>query len=148
MAVAEAEDLALSAFDSICRGLERGRFPQLTGRDDLWRLLVVITARKVSHLVRDQRRQRRGGDARQALDDVSLEEVIGNEPTPEFVAQFAEETDRLLTLLGRDDLRRVALWKLEKYTNEEIAQRLGCAPRSVDRKLRLIRSLWEEELVP
>ena len=43
---ADEEDVALSAFDSFCRGAEQGRFPQLDGRDDLWHLLVVITVRK------------------------------------------------------------------------------------------------------
>jgi hypothetical protein len=33
---ADEEDVALSAFDSFCRGAERGRFAQLDDRDDLW----------------------------------------------------------------------------------------------------------------
>ena len=56
--------MALSAFDSFCRNAERGRFPQLADRDSLWRLLVVITARKAAHLVRDETRQKRGGGDR------------------------------------------------------------------------------------
>src|SRR5262245_52985050 len=44
--VVDEEDAALSAFDSFCRGAERGRFPDLADRDDLWRLLVVLTVRK------------------------------------------------------------------------------------------------------
>ena len=47
LAVADAEDVALSAFHSLCRGAERGRFPQLQDRDNLWKVLVVITARNV-----------------------------------------------------------------------------------------------------
>src|SRR5947209_4556116 len=43
----DEEDVALSAFDSFCRGAENDRFPQLCDRDNLWPLLVVITARKV-----------------------------------------------------------------------------------------------------
>src|SRR5260370_6120356 len=39
-AVEDEEDAALSAFDSFCRGVDRGRFPRLADRDDLWRLLV------------------------------------------------------------------------------------------------------------
>src|SRR5262245_52572189 len=39
-AVADEEDVALSAFDSFCRNAERGRFPELLDRDGLWRLLV------------------------------------------------------------------------------------------------------------
>src|SRR5690349_4606330 len=45
-AAADEEDAALSAFDSFCRGAARGRYPRLDDRDDLWRLLVVITERK------------------------------------------------------------------------------------------------------
>jgi hypothetical protein len=40
----DEEDVALSAFDSFCRGAEAGRFPRLGDRADLWQLLVVITA--------------------------------------------------------------------------------------------------------
>ena len=47
---ADEEDVALSAFDSFCRGAEQGRFPQLLDRDNLWRLLVTITARKAFRL--------------------------------------------------------------------------------------------------
>jgi hypothetical protein len=45
---ADEEDVAICAFASFCRGAAQGRFPQLADRDDLWRLLVVVTARKAS----------------------------------------------------------------------------------------------------
>jgi hypothetical protein len=37
---------------------------------------------------------------------------------------------------------------MEGHTVEEIAARAGCAPRSVKRKLQLIRDLWEDEEPP
>jgi DNA-binding CsgD family transcriptional regulator len=37
---------------------------------------------------------------------------------------------------------------MEGYTTEEIAGRLGRAPRTVERKLRMIRSLWEQPSEP
>src|SRR5262249_22722064 len=49
--MAGAEDVALSAFANFCRGVEQGRFPKLHDRDDLWRLLFVITERKAIKLV-------------------------------------------------------------------------------------------------
>src|SRR5260370_40284598 len=58
---ADEEDVALSAFHSFCRHAEAGRFPQLSDREGLWRLLVVITARKAAHLLRDEGRLKRGG---------------------------------------------------------------------------------------
>lgn len=151
---ADGEDVALSAFDSFCRGAEGGRFPQLADRNDLWRLLVVITARKAVDLATYEGRRKRGGglvrgeEVLQSPDSSggSLDHFVGPEPTPEFAAQVAEEYQRLLVLLDDDVLRSVALAKMEGYTNEEIAARLGCVPRTVERKLRVIRSLWAQEV--
>ena len=40
------------------------------------------------------------------------------------------------------DLRTIAAWKMEGYTTEEIAAKLRRAPRTVERKLDLIRQRW------
>jgi DNA-directed RNA polymerase specialized sigma24 family protein len=136
---ADEEDVALSAFDSFCRAAEAKRFPQLADRDDLWRLLVALTARKASHFVRDECREKRGGghilDERMLTsgDGAGLDQIIGAEPTPDFAAQVAEECRRLLDLLGDDKLRFIAISRMEGYSTEEIAGRLGCAPRTVER---------------
>ena len=57
----DEEDAALSAFNSFCAGAARGKFPQLADRDDIWRLLVVITARKAMAQANREGRQKRGG---------------------------------------------------------------------------------------
>jgi DNA-directed RNA polymerase specialized sigma24 family protein len=152
---ADEEDVALSAFDSFFRGAEQGRFPDLADRDGLWRLLVLMTARKAMHLRRDEGRQKRGGGAHFVSDtpndpneDSVLGQVLGREPTPEFAAQMSEECERLLSGLGDAELKSVALLRMEGYTVEEIAARLGCVARSVKRKLQLIRGIWEKELAP
>jgi len=153
---ADEEDVALSAFESFCDGAARGRFPQLTDRDDLWHVLVTITARKALQLMRHEQRQKRGGGAVRGesafhegpgadSEPAGPDQVIGSEPTPEFAAQMVEEYDRLLGQLGDADLRRVAVWKMEGYSNLEIADKLGCVPRTVERKLGLIRTLWSQE---
>jgi DNA-directed RNA polymerase specialized sigma24 family protein len=148
---ADAEDVALSAFDSFCRNAERGGFPQLRDRDDLWRLLAVITARKASRLLRDEGRQKRGGGMRpvEASDEDDQEEILeqtfSREPSPELAAQMTEEYERLLHLLNDDQLRQVAVWRMEGDSVDEIAAKVGCAPRSVKRKLQTIRILWEHE---
>src|SRR5204863_137490 len=56
------EDVALSAFKSLCLGAEHGRFPQLDDRDDLWRLLAVITVRKAIDLQRRRRPEAAGAE--------------------------------------------------------------------------------------
>ena len=151
---ADEEDVALSAFDSFCRRAGRGQFPQLGNRDDLWQLLALITARKAVDLVQHDRRKKRGGgdvDGESALfgpdgTGPGFDRVVGSEPTPEFAVQMAEECRRLLDRLGDDDLRAVALWRMEDRTVEEIATLLGCVPRTVERKLRMIRDIWSSRL--
>jgi DNA-directed RNA polymerase specialized sigma24 family protein len=147
--VADEEDVALSAFHSFCQAAEEGRFPRLDDRDDLWRLLVVLTGRKAAHQVRDEMRAKRGGG--QILgeadlgDEAVLGAVVGSEPTPEFAAEVAEQCRRLLDRLGSDELRSIAVWQMEGYTVEEIATRLAVSARSVARKLNVIRDRWSEE---
>ena len=148
---ADEEDVALSAFDSFCRGAERGRFSWLEDRDDLWQLLVVITVRKAADQANHERRLKRGGPGQGGVaqapsgEGPDLEQVLGREPTPELAALVAEQCQRLLGLLGEEDLRSIALLKMEGYTNEEIAQRLGCARRTVQRRLNLIQDVWQHE---
>ena len=144
---ADEEDVALSAFDSLCRRAEAGRFPRLADRDDLWQLLFVITVRKALNLVRHEGRASRGRGRVFSLSDLPASEVdrlLGGGPTPELAAQMTEECRRLLDVLGDDTLRSVALWKMEGYTDQEIAGRLGCIRQTVGRKLKLIRDLWSD----
>jgi DNA-directed RNA polymerase specialized sigma24 family protein len=150
---ADEEDAVLSAFDSFCRGAEQGRFPRVQDRGDLWNLLVAITVRKVSDQVQHERRQKRGGgavlgeaDLVRGRDDRAFEDIIGSEPTPQLAAEMAEQCHRLLGLLQDEDLRSIALLKMEGYTNDEIATRLDCVRSTVQRKLNLIRSRWEQEV--
>ncbi len=46
--VSDEEDVALSVFETFCRAAEDGRFPNLSDRDSLWRLLVRMTAPRPS----------------------------------------------------------------------------------------------------
>jgi DNA-directed RNA polymerase specialized sigma24 family protein len=156
--VADEEDVALSAFDSFCQGVAGGRFPQLDDRDNLWRILVTITARKVFKLNSKNMRQKRGGHllvdlASQPMEEsgsanFNLDQFLAKGPTPEFAAQAAEEFERLLSLLPSQEMRVIAKWKMEGYTNEEIAAQIGCVLRSVERRLRTIRACWEGQGEP
>src|SRR5438094_407512 len=152
---ADEEDVVQSAFHSFFRGVARGRFPRLNDRDDLWRLLVVITARKALDQLAHEHSQRQGGGTLQGesrispgetkWDAAAIEQVVGEEPTPEFAAQVAEQYQRLLDRLGDESLRRVAVWKMEGCTNDEIAERLDSSRRTVARKLETIRIIWSQE---
>ena len=133
----------------------QGRFPQLDNRDSLWRLLVVITANKGDQQLAYTHRQKRGGgpvadptginrQGRLPMRRPSWNSSV-LEPTPDFAAQVAEEYRRWLELLGDDTLRQVAVWKMEGYGTDEMAEKLGCSRRTVTRKLEAIRILWSDE---
>jgi DNA-directed RNA polymerase specialized sigma24 family protein len=153
---ADENDVAQSAFATFCRRAARGQYPQLRDRDDLWALLVRITARKAINLTRHERRQKRGGgrvmadatppgSADSSAAGSPIDQVVGREPTPEFAALVAEECRRMLDRLGDGNLRQIAIWKMEGYTNAEIAAKADCAVPTVERRLRLIRKTWDQE---
>jgi DNA-directed RNA polymerase specialized sigma24 family protein len=153
---ADEQDVVQNAFLSFFGNVARGRFPRLADRHDLWPLLVVITTRKAADLIHHHQRRKRGAGAVRGESawlnpaagrgtDPGINQVPGPEPTPEFAALMSEECRRLLDLLNDPGLRSVALWKMEGYSNDEIGARLGRSRGTVERKLKLIRRLWEQE---
>ncbi len=150
----DESDVRLAAFNSLCTGARDGRFPKLNDRHDLWQVLMMITERKAIDAIRREHRQKRGGgqvrgesvfvtnDGLSGSSAPGIEQIIGGEATPEFAALAAEECRQRLEQLDDAKLRQVALWKLEGYSNQDIAERLGCVVRSVERKLNGIRDVW------
>jgi RNA polymerase sigma factor (sigma-70 family) len=153
-AVEDEEDLAISAMNSFFRRAAGGQFPKLSSRRDLWTILMTIVARKtVNRLKKDQALKRGGprigrgsfghdGDGRCSV----VMELMDSEPAPEMLAELNEELHRRLTRLDGEQLREVALLRLQGFTNPEIAERLGVAERTVRRKVYRIRREWTEAL--
>ena len=152
----DEEDVALSAMFTFFRGMEEGRFEHVVGRDDLWKLLVTITARKIYGQQRHTMREKRGGgrvrgesafqsaDSDQDLAD-GIGEVLGREPSPELAIMLVENTQEFLEGLEEESLIQIARMKLEGWSNDEIALQLGCVRRTVERKLERIREKWEKK---
>ncbi len=142
---ADEEDIALEALHSFCLDAAQNKFPQLRTHDDVWSLLVLITAREALALKQARHHRKRGGSGILGLGgEHDLDRIVGSEPSPAFAIEVAEEQQRLLWLLPSDDLRQVAQWKLEGWTNEEIAVKLDCHVRTIGRKLKQIRETWEK----
>lgn len=151
--VEDEEDAALSAMNVFFRGIREDRFPLLDRRENLWPLLVRIAAHAAARQIQRGARKKRGGgrvrgESALGWNDQSLaaiEQVVGDEPTPEFAAQVAEQCQILLAALDDDSLRTIARLKLEGYTNREIAAQIDRAERTVEWKLKLIRQTWEAQ---
>jgi DNA-directed RNA polymerase specialized sigma24 family protein len=96
-AAADEEDVIQNAFHRFFRGVSAGRFPQLADREDLWRLLVVITARKALNQLARERSKRRGGGTVQGESGIS--------PLPLVVARFHETTSSVRGRMKTPSLR-------------------------------------------
>jgi hypothetical protein len=59
--------------------------------------------------------------AGEAEEESLLGQLLSREPAPEVAAQVSEACARLLGRLGDDELRQVALLRMEGYTVEEVA---------------------------
>jgi len=153
--VADEEDVVLGAFDSFLKRAKDGGFPKLRDRDNLWPLLVRITACKAKDLIQHDLRDKRGeGKVRgesaffgspAADGELGIEQIVGREPTPEFALHVTEQRERLMQALGDETLRGVARMKLEGYTNKEIAREFQTSLRTIERKLWVIRTKWSHQ---
>lgn len=148
----DEEDVALSAFDSFCRAAREGRCEELDKPDGLWRLLLRMTERKCIDRHRHRTRLKRGGG------NVRGESVFGGpgqgggigdvvdlEPTAESEALCAVQLRSRLDGL-KPEHREVAIARLEGDGIAEIAERLGVAQRTVERRLEYIRAKWAKDL--
>lgn len=142
---ANEEDVVVSAFTSFFRALEENRASCLQTEDEIWRLLVTLTARKAIKLLRHEGRAKRNHFLTEAADS-KLDDIVGTEPTPEFAAALIDEFRLLNERLVDDEMRMIAFWKMEGFSNTEIAQELNCSVRTIKRRLAVIRSLLADEI--
>jgi DNA-directed RNA polymerase specialized sigma24 family protein len=148
--VRDEDDVANSAFFSFCEGVKAGRFPRLDSRDDLWAILFTIVVSKAAQYTRSEMRQKRGGgkiiqasgDAGDGTRCDLLANLQSAEPTAADAAMMVEDLRKLLQELGDGNLQQIAIWKMEGYTNREIANMIGKSEPTVERKLKIIRETW------
>lgn len=152
-AVADEEDVAVTAFQSFLCRCRKGGYPGLRDRDELWRLLVTIAVHKAKNQVRDQTCQKRRSVS---IPDQSLlphdfgpiprEFLASEEYSPEMAAMVSDSLQQLLAIFPDGELRQIVLYKIEGCTNDEIASKIGRSLPTVERRLKLIRKKWRREL--
>lgn len=143
----DEHDVAQSAFIALCSAVQSGRYKDVSDRIGIWKLLAVITLNKAKNRAARDNCQRRGGGRTKSVDvELELQQIASPELTAEEQLSVHEECERLLGMLRSDELQRVAILKVEGHTNEEVAERLDCSRRSVQRRLNLIREIWASEI--
>ena len=149
--ILDEEDVALSAFKSFCLGAQDGKFGEIAGRDEFWKLLYCIGARKAGAQVRHHHALKRGGgnvvgeSAFVSKEEYKrgIEQVSDVQPTAITLDDFLRDCEGLFEQLDTDEMRTIAMLRIEGYSVDEIANRMGCAKRSVERRLNLIRQIWK-----
>lgn len=151
--VIDEEDIALEAFNTFLHRCRQGRYPDLRDRDDLGRLLVAITLRRTKNRVRDIMRQKRVGgvpanpsEPMVAHDFQAFDLLPGTDPSPDVLAALTDTFQKFLSLFVDGEVRSIVLYKLEGRSNSEIAAAIGRSVPTVERRLRLVRQRWLEEL--
>jgi DNA-directed RNA polymerase specialized sigma24 family protein len=143
----DEEDVAQSAFHAFCEAAAGDRLPPIASRNELWRLLLTFTHRKAVDRVRRELRIRRGGGAVAVNHADAVNRACDSAlPLIQFV-EVQEAFDDLLQRLaatGDTNLVEIARLRLEGLGNQEIADRFGCAVRTIQRKLHVLERLWTE----
>jgi len=140
--VADEEDIALNALNSLFLAVQQGRYPNLSDRSELWPLLVSITLRKTTNQLKWNYAQKRTPRAEVAQDE--MDHIAALDPGPEEVIQLSDQVQHLLQLLPDEKLARIARQRLAGDSVAEIAADLAVSRRTVARKLARIRQEWEE----
>lgn len=147
------EEAAEDALAELFQGTRRGLYPDIHDRNDLWKLLFTITSRKVkdqfNHATRKKRDARRNlgqnPDGEHDGPHGYLDCVSGQDPDASTSKILAEEYESLLNVLKSDQLKLIAIYRMDGYTNEQICERLGCSLGTFALRLRVIKATWIRE---
>ena len=140
---ANAEDAVQEALFSFWRRARAGEFSAVMDREHLWRLLAQFTVFKARRQIRRETAVKRGcgrvlDEAALADSDQPLDALAWQQPTTEVDLCAAELVEQL-----SPELREFAVLRLLGHTTDEIAERMHCTQRKVQRKLELVRLKWE-----
>ena len=143
----DEQDVAQSAFLALCESVSTPKAVDLRNRNELWRLLAAISRRKAIDRVRRELRERRGGASKPV--HTELQRLPGSSAAPDEIVELKDTLCRLFAVLEENSdprLRLVALLRLQEVESAEIAERLNCTMRTVQRKLLILQRVWQEEI--
>ncbi len=145
----DPDDVVQSVFRSIFRLTREGRF-EFEGDGDFWKLLLTMALNKVRNTVRHHQAGKRDpaleslSTSADGMDSYIVDRLSG-QPTIQEIVSF---TDMLEQVLGRLDPQQQLLiqYRIEGYTQKEIAEKLSVDDRTVRRMFATIRTRGEELL--
>ena len=144
----DEEDVAVSVFDALFRGVKDGRYEDLASRDELWGLMLVITRRKMIDRARRSSAERRvpRGASSSPQRILDVDQLPDESDDPGWSLLIEDEYRRLFDILDNERYQSVALLKLDGLPRQEIAAQLQLSESTVQRTVALVRKRWELEL--
>ena len=144
----DEEDVVIEVFNNLFAGSTSGQIPAIENRNHLWGLLLGIARNKSLENIRGKNAQKRGSgkvateSAFHAGDNeipMGINQVAGNQQDPASRFELIDELDRLLDSVSDELSRQVLLLRLANFKRSEVADKLGCSERTVERKFRKLR---------
>ncbi len=135
------DDLVQSVCRTFFRRVTDGQF-QFDDSDSLWRLLCTITVNKARRVARNQNRQKRSLNNEREL-EAGDNKADANMLSPSDQAELADQVLAMLSSVSEQECQILDL-KLQRFTNDEIAEQVGCSERSVRRILKNMQVRWIE----
>ncbi len=135
------EDLASETMTNVWLGITQGRFGNVSNRDELWFTMMSIAKSRALDRRKFLHRKKRLFGIPGQLATFFQGRVDFRLPSDEF--EFLEVWEKFTTTLPNDEYREIARKRMDGMKVNEIATKLESVPKSVRRKLGIIRGEWE-----
>jgi RNA polymerase sigma factor (sigma-70 family) len=144
----DAEDAAQEALVKFWTRATKDHEPFDMDRYGIWAFLSKITVRQALDFLKNRSRKKRGGG--KVLLESDLGSLVGQDWDLDCVigdlsfCSFDVVLDELLGSFS-EETRSLLVWKMMGYTNQEIANRLGCSEKHIRRKIQRIREEFQHK---
>ena len=149
----DQDDIAQNAMHSLFKGLQGQRFSDVSNCDELWRLLVTITVRKISAQRRRSLAAKRGGGKVRGesvfVNDANaygINQILDTNSMSESAEKILQTYQEMLPRITDEASVQTLLLRMEGYSNAEIADRLKCSISRVEQRMAKIRRNWMSEI--
>lgn len=142
----DPEDVVQSVFRSFFGRVKKGQF-RIADQDDLCKLLMRITVHKTLRQIAFHKAAKRNPSLESGQDDSALggiKNVFSHEPSPEAEVAFLDQLEHFFAQL-RPEERQILEMRLQGYSNEDIARKLGIYDRKIRRVIERVRAIAEHE---
>lgn len=138
----DAEDVAQTAFIALYQNLKANRLPDVGNRLQLLALLSHIVACRAINEIKRVMTQKQGGG--QVVTGSPIDLLVRSDEHSPIQKAILNDCYHYYVNGLSNNLRPIAELHLAGFTNREIAQKLNCVERTVERKIALLRVRWQE----